>query len=481
MKVLFLNPLRFTKRLNITTDLITAYISTPSLTFAQLASYIPGKEIAVIDGRVEDLSPEEFLDKLKGVDLVAISIRSTYEARDCEINIKFIRKYYPQVKVIMGGYHATFFYGRWLKLGVDFVLLYEGERYFGELIECLDKDRDYRGIKNLAYKDNGKVIVNEIGPLINDLDSIPTPRFDIINFKKYSAFFPGDSHAGGIELSRGCSYQCKFCLTSKFWNHRYRRKSNQRILKELRLLADMNVRKLWFYTAGFGMMPDEDYALCELIEKSGLNISWRAPIRMDTVLEFPALIKKASGAGMKLALIGFESFDNHTITGFDKPGNSPYDYANFKQAYRILKKNNILVEGAFIIGSPGGLENKDFVPADKFNQVCDFLTIQVYRPNVALLPEILSSAPENEDYNKLFYFNPDLSSEAKVKNVLSKRKKVLFWYYFSPFYICSRLFLRGSLLRRLYLHYYGHMIKNLFRKFIAIISRCDSIKSGYLS
>jgi len=468
MKLLFLNPLRFTKQLNITSDLITAYISTPSLTFAQLASYIPGKEIMVIDGRVEDISPDEFLRKLKGVDLVVISIRSTYESRDCEINIKFIKKYYPQVKIIIGGYQATFFYEKWLELGVDFVFLYEAERYFGELIECLDKGRDYRGIRNLAYKDNGKAIVNEIGPLINDLDSIPVPRFDIINFKEYYAFFPGDSYAGGIELSRGCSYRCKFCLTSSYWNHQYRRKSNQRILKELRLLGDMNVRKLWFYTAGFGMMPDEDYALCELIEKGRLGISWRAPIRMDTVLEFPELIKKASGAGMKLALIGFESFDSHTIDGFAKPRNSAYDYANFKQAYQILKKNNILVEGAFIIGSPGGPENKDSVPANKFSQVCDFLTIQVYRPNLALLPEILSRGPENEEYKKLFYFNPYFSSDAGLKKVLSKRKKMLFRYYFNPFYIYLRFFLKGKLLRRLYLHYYGHMIKQLFRKIIAI-------------
>ena len=107
MKILFLSPLRFTERSNITSNLIIAYISTPPLTFAQLASHIPGKEMTIIDGQVENILPEEFLNRLKGVDVVVISIPSSYGARDCEINIRIIKKYYPRVKVIMGGYQAV--------------------------------------------------------------------------------------------------------------------------------------------------------------------------------------------------------------------------------------------------------------------------------------------------------------------------------------------------------------------------------------
>jgi len=477
MKVLFLNPLKFTERFNIATNLINAYISTPSLTFAQLASYIPGKEITVIDGQVEDTSPKEFLHKLGRVDLVVISIHSTYAAKNCEANIKIIKKYYPRIKIIMGGYHATFFYERWLKLGADFVLLYEGERYFGELVECLDKNKDYRGIKNLVYEDNGKIIVNEIGPLINNLDSIPIPRFDIINFKKYSAFFPGDSYAGGIELSRGCLYRCEFCLTSTFWNNCFRRKSNQRILKELRLLVDMNVRKIWFYTASFGMLPEEDYALCDLIEKSGIKVSWRAPIRIDTVLRFPGLLEKSAHAGLRSVLIGYESMlkdatSDAVLAEFNKIKDLEYNFSAFKEAYHILKKNNILVEGSFITGYSEKLEKKESLSSVKFNQVCDVLLVQVYRPNVVLFPEILSNGSESADYKKLFYFDAQGSDDFKVRRAFFKKIRMQIYYYFNPFYIYSRLFLKGGLVRRLYLLYYGHLIKNLFRKFtVTAVSR----------
>jgi radical SAM superfamily enzyme YgiQ (UPF0313 family) len=241
----------------------------------------------------------------------------------------------------------------------------------------------------------------------------------------------------------------------------------------------MNIKKIWFYTASFGTLPDEDYALCELIEKSGLKINWRVPIRMDTVLEFPELIKKSASVGMKLALVGYESFSNEAITAFDKKRDSPYNYENFKKAYHILRGNDILVEGSFIVGYPGESE-KEFVPSRKFNQVCDFVTIQVYRPNVALLPEILNKEPDNEDYKRLFYFNPYFSDDLKVKKALIKKKKMLFKYYFHPFYIYLRFFLRGNLLRKLYLYYYAHIMKNVFRKAILVITRRDAIKYRYL-
>ena len=478
MKILFLNPLRFTERTSITSNLITAYISTPSLTFAQLASYIPGNEMTIIDGQVENLSLEEFLNRLKGVDVVALSIHASYGARDCEVNIRVIKKYYPRIKIIMGGYHATFFYKRWLELGVNFVLLYEGERYFKELIECLEKGKDYRNIKNLAYKDNGKVMVNEIGPMIDDLDSIPMPRFDLINFKNYFAFFPGDkeAYAGSIELSRGCQHRCDFCLTSRFWDYRYRRKSNQRVLREIQTLVDMNIKKIWFYTASFGTLPDEDYALCELIEKSGLKINWRVPIRMDTVLEFPELIKKSASVGMKLALVGYESFSNEAITAFDKKRDSPYNYENFKKAYHILRGNDILVEGSFIVGYPGESESEEVLSPKKLDQVSDFIAVQVYRPNVALLPEILNKEPDNEDYKRLFYFDPYLSDDLKLKKIVLRRMKIRIKYYFNPLYICSRLFLRGSLIRGLYLCYYVFFTKNLFKRFTLTIMRNKDTK-----
>lgn len=481
MKILFLNPLRLNQYSNITVDLRTPYISTPSLTFVQLASYIPGKEITIIDGQVENISLKVFLEKLKGVDIVVISIHSSYGARCCEINIEIIKKNYPKIKIIMGGYHATFFYQRWLNIGVDFVLLYEAERYFKELIECLDKGRDYRNINNLAYKDYNKIIVNEIGPAIFDLDSTPIPRFDLINLKNYFAFFPGDGYAGAVELSRGCPYKCNFCLTSRYWNHYYRRKSNQRIMNELQLLTGMNVSKIWFYTTSFGIMPEEDFTLCDLIEKSNMKINWRTPIRMDIVLKFPELIKKAARVGLKLALIGYESFDYDTILALKKTGNQLYNFDNFKKAYCILKENNILVEGSFIIGSPNESKSKELFSSKKINQVCDFMTIQVYRPNVAILPEVLDKGPDNNEYKRLFYFNAYISEDIKLKKVVLKRIKIHIKYYFNPIYICSRLFLRGSLMRRLYLCYYRYFIKNLFRTLTFKIIHRKNIKFSYLT
>lgn len=241
----------------------------------------------------------------------------------------------------------------------------------------------------------------------------------------------------------------------------------------------MNIKKIWFYTASFGILPAKDYALCELIERSGLKISWKVPVRMDTVLKFPDLIKKSAAAGMKLALIGFESSGNEALTAPGKTKGPLYNHANFKKAYHILRRNNILVEGSFIIGYPGELEEES-MSLKKINQLCDFVTIQVYRPNVALLPEILSKGPENKDYKRLFYFSPHSSDDVNVKQALKKKKKILYKYYLHPFYIYLRFFSGRTLLRRLYLYFYAHIIKNIFKKAIFVITRREARRHRYL-
>lgn len=421
-------------------------------------------DIDIIDGHVENISLNQFHKKLQGVDSVAISIHSSFEARDCEENIRFIKKQYPKIKIIMGGYHASFFYKRWLAIGVDFVVLYEGDECFKELMVCLQEGKSYACIKNLAFKEKDKVVVNEIRPLIENLDSLPVPRYDLIDFTRYFAFFPGDGFAGGIEISRGCPDRCDFCLTSKYWNERYRRKSNERILKELEMLHEKNIRKLWFYTSSFGIDFKKDYELCDLIIKRRLNISWRTSIRVDTVLKFPELIKKAAESGLMLVLIGYESVAQSVLLS-NKMRNSLYSFVNYKKAYRLLKKNRIVVDGSFIVGLSDAADEMGNLSCRKLSQICDHLILQICRPNIATVHDILEKKPSDDDYKKLFYFYPNISHDVKIKKSMSIKRKIEYNYYLNPVYIYRKFFFSGRLVRRLCFYEYRYLIKG-FLKYI---------------
>lgn len=453
LKILFLNPVRFAQRLSLGNGLITCYISSPSATFAQLAACAGGSAFSVIDGQVGSPGCADFIGKFKGVDLVAISIHSSMEAADCEINIRAIKKYYPDIRIVIGGYHATYFYERWLGIGADYVIRHEADISFGELVRRLGSGESLYGLHDLVFKDKEKVIVNPSGEFIRDLDLLAFPRFDIMEYADYSCFFSPGLPAGGVELSRGCPFNCKFCLTSGFWGHKYRRKSNSRIIREIESLLSLGVKSLWFYTSSFGLRRDEDEQLCRKIIELNIGISWRTSLRADIALSNPGLMELASKAGLRVALVGYETLDPQLNSEF-KSGGDFYTPENLRRTYRLLKDNGIAVEGSFIAGLPGA-EKGGRLQAKELAGVCDHLLIQAYRPDVSKMNDPVNS----DEYRRLFYF--DASKDPLSSESYRRKLKLEFLYYFNPLSVWRRLSAKDALVRGIYKRIYAKILENL--------------------
>ena len=73
---------------------------------------------------------------------------------------RFIKRIDPEIKVVLGGYHATTMaeeVGQSWNSELDFIIRGEGETPFNELLRALDRNRtDLRDIKSLSFRKNGK-------------------------------------------------------------------------------------------------------------------------------------------------------------------------------------------------------------------------------------------------------------------------------------------------------------------------------------
>lgn len=66
-------------------------------------------------------------------------------------------------------------------------------------------------IAGLTLREQGKVVVNPDRELIDDLDALPFPAWDLLNMKDYeSHLYRSPSFL--MITSRGCPYRCSFCL-----------------------------------------------------------------------------------------------------------------------------------------------------------------------------------------------------------------------------------------------------------------------------
>ncbi len=124
-----------------------------------------------------------------------------------------IRKKYNAFSVF-GGPHCSIYPDYIHHEYVDAVCVGEGEQAFVDLARNLSENLDISGIPNLWVKQNDEVFKNEIRKLVENLDDLPFPDYELI--RKYRFFRNMGIYL--IMTSRGCPYNCPYCI-----NHFYRR------------------------------------------------------------------------------------------------------------------------------------------------------------------------------------------------------------------------------------------------------------------
>ena len=117
-------------------------------------------------------------------------------------------KGYLDVPIIFGGIHPTMDpEGTMAKEWVDYLCIGEGEEAFLELVQ----KGDPRGIRNIGYRENGRLVIEPLRPYI-DVTKLPPKDYDLFDFQQMI-----DAKDGwvGLQASRGCPFRCTYCLNHK--------------------------------------------------------------------------------------------------------------------------------------------------------------------------------------------------------------------------------------------------------------------------
>lgn len=144
--------------------------------------------------------------------------------------IKYVRKNNINVKIIIGGVHATIMYEQLLnEFDIDYIVLGEGEETIIELLIAIDKKKDVSCIKGISYKNNGSVVRNGERDLIQDLDSLPFPNHEL--------FITPKRKMACILTSRGCPFKCSYCCLHTISKRIYRRRSVNNVVDEIEYIS----------------------------------------------------------------------------------------------------------------------------------------------------------------------------------------------------------------------------------------------------
>ena len=81
-----------------------------------------------------------------------------------------------------------------------------------------------------AVKKDGAVVETEDMPMIDDLDALPLPAYDMFELEHYYAWQRG---VVPIVTSRGCPFRCVFCSINLTMGYKFRTRTPSNVVDEL--------------------------------------------------------------------------------------------------------------------------------------------------------------------------------------------------------------------------------------------------------
>lgn len=258
------------------------------------------------------------------------------------------------ITVVLGGAHVTLSPEDAAGSDVvDYVIAGEGEESFTRLIQDIVEKKIPSTNRNLS---SSRFMEKFYGgfPLIKDVDAIPYPAFHLLDISKYNKFPHGTYYKNKpfvpLITSRGCPYECAFCVNPLLSGKNWRSRSPRNVVDEIEfLISGFGVREVHFEDENLTLDKARTIEICREILSRKLEISWKCPdgVLIDSMDE--ELLSWMKKSGCYSLSFGIESGDPEIL----RRANKSINPEKTKEIVNLAKRMNIHTVGFFILGLPG--------------------------------------------------------------------------------------------------------------------------------
>jgi radical SAM superfamily enzyme YgiQ (UPF0313 family) len=353
----------------------------------------------------------------------------------------------PELSIVLTGLHVTALPERSLaESKADFVCQGEGFYTLPSLIQAILASADVSSIPGLWYRKDGRITSGQPALLMEDLDTLPMPAWDLLPIEKYRAhnwhcFDNIDDRQpyAVINTSLGCPFKCSFCcINALFGKSGIRLRSPEKVVAEIEFLQKrFGVRNIKIVDEMFAFNKAHVRKICDLIVERGLDLNMWAYARVNTVnREMLAAMRKA---GIRWVAYGFESGSEKVLKGVSKG----YRPEAALEIAKLTYEEGLYINGNYIFGLPDDdlatmQETLDLAQAVNSEWVNLYSTMAY--PGSRLYDEALAEGlalPKKwEDYSQYGYQSTPLATKNLTgKEVLGFRDRAFQQYYTRPEYL----------------------------------------------
>ncbi len=289
---------------------------------------------------------EEISSGLKDADLVGISSMSGPYLSYAISVAQNIRKIRPQLPIVWGGPHASLLEGELIINNLaDYVIKGVGERSLLSLVDAIDKPGNIPAIPGLIWKDEGIIRKNNPDTSfdINELPqldySLVSARYPFLLTNEFSYF-----------SSRGCPFNCSYCVASLLYNRCWYDKSEDKVVNELEeAYKTFNFKSVFFWDDNLFIDIKRLNNILSRLDHSGIHFEWSGFCRADLFSKFSdSTITDFKRLGLKWVSIGAESGSQKILDMLDKG----ITIDHIRQTAVKIRKWDISCDFSFMGGIP---------------------------------------------------------------------------------------------------------------------------------
>ena len=369
------------------------------------------------------LNGQEIIDRIKEYkpNFIGVTCGFTSEIGNVASVCKYARMAQPNAKIVVGGLHPSNYPKETLEScpDVDYLIKGEGEYRMLNLIQG----------KN--YNSPGR---------IEDVNKIPFParhllKMDIyLKINRHISPYPKRQKTEQILTSRGCPGTCIFCTSSNFWGHKFRARSPENVIAEMKqLINEYGVEEFQFTDDTMTLDRKRAMKIFEMMKPLNVSFCMANGVFVNSLTK--EMIKSMAEAGCYQITFSVESGSYKSLKIMKKNVNLD----RVKPLVDYSKKLGISCHATFVLGFPGETI-KDIKQSFKYASKMDFDSASFFIVSPLPGSELYDFCKEKNylkdmkfekmDFKTSKIYNPDLPPEKLQKLVNRQSTKYIIKYLF---------------------------------------------------
>ncbi len=263
-----------------------------------------------------------------------------------------------RILTVVGGPHVSVVPIEFLESAknVDITVIGEGEYTMLDIIKFFEGNKKINDIEGIAYRVNGKIVLNSPRPFNENLDELPYPAYHLMDMEQYLnpktiEYRSFQKRALSMITSRGCPFNCSFCSVHLHMGKTFRAHSVNYVVDHIEHLVNKyHVKTIYFEDDNLTFDIQRFEAICDRIIEKNIKFRWETPngVRADYLTM--DLLKKMKKTGCQSVFVGIESGNQNVVDNIIGKSLQLENVINFA---KMSKKIGLKTGAFYIIGFPG--------------------------------------------------------------------------------------------------------------------------------